>query len=202
MIVVILAAVSAPSLMQISNSAGRKGAVNVLLNAFEQARVAALTSGENTYVGFATELNFDAPSDYLYRAFIIFRDSSVDEKSNGAGNYIVLSKWEFLPKNIYFKEERLTIVGDENGALHTVTIDDSIPGLSSGRAMPVIEFNDFGAVAAPVRASRNDPPISLFISENFYTASNPQGQQTGGYFERISFSRFTGRAQLDITTLN
>jgi len=194
MIVVILAAVSAPSLMQISNSAGRKGAVNVLLNAFEQARVAALTSGENTYVALADE-NFPNPG-LRFRAFIIFRDASADEP--GTGDYVVLTKWETLPRNISIKSEPNSLV---EGYDLTLT-DSSIPNYNAGELLPCLVFNSAGAIQQPA----NPDKLQLFIYEGFF-ANNQDNftrdaqSSAGALFERIRFSRFTGRAQLDISTL-
>lgn len=195
LVIVILSAVAAPSLMQIANTAGRKGAVNVILNAFEQARVSALTSGTNAYVGFADDNFPDA--NLQYRAFIIFRSSTSDDPAS-AGNYIALTKWETLPKNISFKSENNSIV-----AAYTLSLtDDSLPKLSSGTSLPCIVFNSTGAIQQPT----NSNMLQLFIYEGFF--SNGQDNFTRSaqssataLFERITFSRFTGRAHLDVTTL-
>ncbi len=200
-IIGVLGAVSAPSLLQISNSTGRKGAVNVLMNAFEQARVAALVSGENSYVGFATELNFDPTSDYLYRAFIIFRESTPEEQANGSGPYVALTKWEELPKNIYFKKESLTLVGDANSAPHEIDAQGALPQVATGRMIPVIEFNSFGAVQNPIPTTTT-PEIGLYISENRYDPTSDQISASGGIMDRIAFSRFTGRARFEVAKVN
>ncbi|MEM1158062.1 MAG: prepilin-type N-terminal cleavage/methylation domain-containing protein [Verrucomicrobiota bacterium] len=204
-IIGILAAFSAPSLLEISNSTGRKGAVNVLMNAFEQARVAALTSGENSYVGFATELSFNANSDYLYRAFIIFRESSAEEQSAGAGPYTALTKWEVLPKNIYFLKNAQTLVGDQNSAPHLLDVQQSLPQVAAGQSIPVIEFNSFGAIQNPKPNSSPIPPddgkIDIYITETQYDPSNAQLASRGNLLDRITFSRFTGRAQFETAEL-
>lgn len=194
-IISILAAVSAPSLMQISNSAARKGAVNVLLNAFEQARVAALTSGTNTYVGFADE-NFPN-SAMRYRAFIIFRNAQTDDPAS-AGNYIPLTKWEPLPQKISIKTEPNSLV---EGYQLPLT-DNSIPYYGNGATLPCLVFNSTGAIQQPADSDK----LQLFIYEGFFANGQDnftRNAQTssGALFERITFSRFTGRAQLDITTL-
>ncbi|MEM6885616.1 MAG: type II secretion system protein [Verrucomicrobiota bacterium] len=205
-IIAILAVVSAPSLLQISNSTGRKGAVNVLMNAFEQARVAALTSGENAYVGFATETSFDSSSDYLYRAFIIFRTSTQEEQANGEGPYIALSKWEVLPKNIYFLRNAQSLVGDQNGAPHLLDVQQSLPQVASGQSIPVIEFNNFGAIQNPKPNDSPTPPddgkIDIYITETQYDPSSAQLASRGNLLERITFSRFTGRAQFELGEVN
>lgn len=195
MIITILAAVSAPSLMQISNSAARKGAVNVLLNAFEQARVAALTSGTNTYVGFADK-NFPN-SSMRYRAFIIFRNAQTDDPPS-SGNYIPLTKWEPLPQKISIKTEPNSLVEGYELPL----TDNSIPFYNSGDSLPCLVFNSTGAIQQPADSNK----LQLFIYEGFFANGQDNftrdaQNMTGALFERITFSRFTGRAQLDITAL-
>src|SRR6266513_2577208 len=60
--------------VSISKSSGRKGAVNNLLGAIEQARAEAIKTGQATYVVFPT---FDSASQatldrYHYKSFAIF----------------------------------------------------------------------------------------------------------------------------------
>ena len=202
----ILLAVSAPNLLQISNATGRKGAVNVLLNAFEQARVAALSSGKNTYVGFATETGFSASSEYLYRAFIIFRETTSEEQANGQGPFLALTKWEVLPKNIYFLQDANRLVGDSNSAPHSIDVQQSLPQVSSGTTIPVIQFNSFGAIQNPLPNSSPTPPddgkIDIYITENQYNPSASQLASRGNLLDRITFSRFTGRAQFEVGKAN
>ncbi len=193
-LITILTAVAAPALLSISNSAGRKAGVNTLLNAFEQARVAALTSGTNTYVGFA---DMDFPVESMrYRAFIIFRSAAPDEVLNT--EYVALSRWEMLPKNISLKSEPSSLVG----AYRLTLSDSSIPRLSSGDSMPCLVFNSSGAITQPAAAAN----LQVFLYEGYFAGGQDnfvRKAQSGSaaLFERISFSRFTGRAQLDITNL-
>ena len=51
------------------------------MNTFEQARVAALQTGQNVYVGFA-DSTFPV-ADMRYAAFVVFRDATDEEKANG-----------------------------------------------------------------------------------------------------------------------
>ena len=198
-ILITLATLSLPTLSSLSNQAGRKGAVNLLLGTFEQARVAALTSGSTTYIGFANELLFNQPgSEYPYRAFVVFRDRT--DTDTVGGTYVQLTRWMFLPKNISFKRERFSVVGNPSATvpyLLTLT-DNSIAHLKVGDQIPAIAFNSTGTIQNPTGA--ND--LHLFIYEGFF-ANNQDNFKSRDrtYFERISFQRFTGRAQLDITTI-
>lgn len=198
-ILITLATLSLPTLSALSNQAGRKGAVNLLLNTFEQARVAALTSGCTTYIGFANELLFNqAGSEYPYRAFVVFRERT-DTDSPG-GTYVQLTRWLFLPKNISFKRERFSVVGNPATTVpYPLTLaDNSISMLKAGDQIPALAFGPTGTIQNPTGSS----DLRLFIYEGFF-ANNQDNfkSRNATYFERISFQRFTGRAQLDITTL-
>jgi len=72
--------------------------------------------------------------------------------------------------------------------------------------MPVVMFNSTGVVQTPSTGN-----LWIFIYEGFYggnatagadvfTRARGQGEASD-LFERISFARYTGRAQLDITSI-
>jgi prepilin-type N-terminal cleavage/methylation domain-containing protein len=191
----IIAAMSAPVLTSLSNQSGRKGAVNILLNTFEQARVTALSNGVNAYVGFANETAFPTSgSPYPYRAFIIFRDRT--DEDPGTGQYIALTKWTLLPKNISFKREPKSVIGDSITVPHTVTCDGSIPHVGNGTALPALVFSPSGSIQNPT----NTADLKLYIYEGFFASGKDNFiSPNRTFFERLSFRRFTGRAELDIT---
>jgi prepilin-type N-terminal cleavage/methylation domain-containing protein len=201
-IMALLLGISLPSLLALTNQAGRKGAVTLMLNTFAQARAAALEKGTNVYVGFA-DSNF--PDENMqWKAFIIFRKTTDEEKQvyldrtppEIPPDYAPLTKWELLPQGIKFKSERLSIVGDGTDVPKQLDINPgSLPKMTSGK-LPVICFNSTGMIREPSTSSS----LYLFIVEQI----KGQGAATASnqYFERISFRKFTGRAELDISTLN
>ncbi|NJK91600.1 MAG: prepilin-type N-terminal cleavage/methylation domain-containing protein [Blastochloris sp.] len=193
-IIVILASMSAPVLNSLSNQAGRKGAVNILLNAFEQARIVALSQGVQAYVGFGNATTH--PKD-PYRSFIIFRDRTDDDP--GTGQYVAVTKWTYLPDKISFKSERLSVVGDASLAPFELTVDGSLPRLGNGTKIPALVFSPSGSIQNPI-----DPDyLKLYIYEGFYAGGKDNFTSPNRtFFERISFRRFTGRAEVDITTAN
>lgn len=198
-ILAIMAAMSAPVLTSLSNQSGRKGAVNILLNSFEQARVTALSNGVNAYVGFANETAFPASdSPYPYRAFILFRDRT--DEDPGTGQYVAMTKWMLLPKNISFKRERYSVIGDPSLSVpHTVISDGSIPKVGNGTALPAIVFSPSGSIQNPT----NTADLKLYIYEGFFASGKDNFiSPNRTFFERLSFRRFTGRAELDITQTN
>jgi prepilin-type N-terminal cleavage/methylation domain-containing protein len=201
-IIVVLSALSLPSLTGIAGSTGRKGAVNVLLNTFEQARAVALENSVNTYIGFA-DANF--PDESLrYRAFIVFRDRTEDDVpaagAIGATDYVALTKWETLPRTISIKSEAQSVVGD----FYLTLGDTSLPRVPTGTTIPVLAYNSTGAI----QSGHTSAKLRLFIYEGYYLNNQDNFSRQKGFhesgsalFERITFSRFTGRAQLDVTTV-
>ncbi|HEY5707476.1 MAG TPA: prepilin-type N-terminal cleavage/methylation domain-containing protein [Terrimicrobiaceae bacterium] len=190
-ILVLMAALLYSGLSGFSSSAGRRGAANILMNTLEHARVAALESGQTVYVGFA---DGDFPVEEMrYTSFLVFRETSDEERTVGAGNYVVLKKWTKLPANVAFKRVASSLVPESGG--------QTFPGLSDALAagqrdetFPSLAFNGSGAVDG------GSNPLQLFLYEGYY--ANKQDIQTrkgGSLFEKISLSRYTGRAQLDVT---
>ena len=193
-----------PSIAGFSSTAGRRGAVNILMNTFEQARVAALESGQTVYVGFA---DADFPvEDMKYAAFIVFREATDEEKSANANRkFVVLKKWTRLPKNISFKRVDSSLVPKTTASSTIPDIDKLKNELGSAFSAwtgncPVVAFNSSGAVAQPASNLR------IYLYEGYYAGGNDNftrnkniQESPSGLFEQISLSRYTGRVQLDIT---
>jgi len=189
-----------PAVSGFSSTAGRRGAVNILMNTFEQARVAALESGQNVYIGFADN---DFPVEAMrYSAFIVFRDATDEEKADAPDptkkSYVILKKWTPLPKNIAFKTAASSLPGASKTAFRNLSAE---LGQSSGdEEFPCVSFNSSGAVDQPAGNLR------VFLYEGHYaegrdnhTRNKNVQDGASGLFEQISLSRYTGRAQLDIT---
>lgn len=190
-IMALLLGISLPSLLALTNQAGRKGAVTLMLNTFEQARASALEKGVNTYVGFAGE-SFPVESMRL-RSFIIFRDSM--DEDNTTNRFVPLTKWETLPKGVSFKNVTQSIVK----AHAELMTDNSLPKVASGVSIPLLQYNPTGIIAAPTNANS----LRLFLYEGSFQSPKDVFQSPNQmYLERISFRRFTGRPELDITTIN
>jgi prepilin-type N-terminal cleavage/methylation domain-containing protein len=199
-IIIIMGAMSLPMLSSLSNQIGRKGAVNILLNSFEQARVTALNTGVTTYVGFA-DANF--PQEHFrYRAFILFRERREEDPAQPP--YVALTKWTFLPKGISFKSIGAQLLGD-TGPANSMNFkaSDGIPYITNNLPLRLIGFNGSGQLSYPSGA--NSSHLNLYIYEGFFSASSADRDNSTNknnlYFERISFRRFTGRAELDITQI-
>jgi len=170
------------------------------MNTFEQARVAALESGQNVYVGFADD-SFPI-EDMRYAAFTVFRDATEAEKDpNNDGNtsdgvqYVVLKKWTRLPKTISFKRVANSIIPMSGGTVTFSGLKKVMSTSYASETFPALTFNSTGAIEG------GSSPLQLFLYEGYYLGG--QDNLTRGsnpsLFEKISFSRFTGRSQLDIT---
>ncbi|HEY5741926.1 MAG TPA: hypothetical protein VIS99_05235 [Terrimicrobiaceae bacterium] len=177
----------------LSGSAGRRGAANVVMNTLEHARIAALESGQIVYVGFA-DGNFPV-EEMRYKAFLVFRETSDEERASGSGNYLLLRKWTKLPGHLAFKRVAGSVVPDTGG--------QSFPGLNAilppgqqDEEFPSVAFNGAGAVEG------GSPPTELFLYEGYFAGSEDIQRQPGDLFEKISLSRYTGRAQFNVTTTN
>ena len=98
-IVAMLTALTLPALQGLFGIAGRRGGVNVLAGAMEQARLAALQHGVSAYVGFPTSL---ADKETSYNSVVIFRETRADERTtNGGVLYSVLSRWLRYPRGVF-----------------------------------------------------------------------------------------------------
>jgi hypothetical protein len=193
-VVVLMAALLYSALSSLSSSAGRRGAVNILLNTFEYARIAALESGLTVHVGFA---DGDFPvEDMRYAAFLVFRETSEEERTSGAANYIVLKKWTRLPKNVAFKRVASSLI-PESGGQTFFGLGAALPPSQQDETFPSLAFNGSGAIEG------SNSPLQLFVYEGYYADQQDIRTRKGGdLFEKIGLSRYTGRAQHDVTASN
>jgi prepilin-type N-terminal cleavage/methylation domain-containing protein len=191
-VIAVMTSLIAPAVSGFSSTAGRRGAVNILMNTFEQARVAALESGQNVYVGFA---DADFPvADMRYASFMVFRDATEEEVNAGQGSYVILKKWTRLPKNVSFKRLANSLVPLAAGQTFT-GLASLQPSSMQDETMPVVTFNSSGAITG------GSSPLQLFVYDGYY-ANNQDNftRNSSDLFEKITLSRYTGRAQLDVTT--
>jgi hypothetical protein len=193
-VVVLMAALLYSALSSFSSSAGRRGAVSILLNTFEYARIAALESGLTVYVGFA---DGDFPVEEMrYASFLVFRETSDEERTSGAANYIVLKKWTKLPKNVAFKRVASSLV-PESGGQTFLGLDAALPARQRDERFPCLAFNGSGAIEG------GNSPLQLFVYEGYYADQQDiRTRKEGDLFEKITLSRYTGRAQFDVTAVN
>jgi hypothetical protein len=184
-LIILMAGLLYSSLGSFSSSAGRRGAVNMLMNAFEHARIAALESGQSVHVGFADK---DFPIEGMrYKAFLVFRETSDEERAVGARDYLVLKKWTKLPAKV-------ASVVPESGGRTFAGLNEVLPNSQSDETFPCLSFNSSGAVSGA------NNPIELFLYEGYFSGDRDiQTRRSAELFEKISFSRYTGRVQFNVT---
>ena len=182
-IIAIMLVVIAPAVTSLSKSSGRKSAVSNVMNALEQARSLAVTSGSATYVVFADQTT--AP-DYRYRAFIVFQDGSDFTQK-------AVTAWRFLPTGVAFRPNKgLVTTPAGGGALKFVC-----PGMgSTSRALPYVKFEPTGMVSIPADGA-------LLFVDIFAGAVDEAGranytddvQRQSQKFDAVVLTRLTGRSR-------
>lgn len=181
-----------PAVSSFSSTAGRRGAVNVVMNTLEQARVAAIESGQTVYVGFA-DSTFPV-EEMRNAAFIVFRERSEEERDTtiSGPQYVVLKTWAKLPRSVAFKEVSASLMS--NARDFGQGLSRVLPNGKNHANLAFVAFNPSGAVDEP--ASN----LQIFLTEAVQSGSQQRELGTRTLFEKITLSRYTGRAQLDITT--
>ena len=186
-----------PAISGFSSTAGRRGAVNILMNTFEQARVAAVESGRPVYV-LLYRRNFPELD-----AVMVVRDP---EDGLPTSQLERLTKWIKLPKGVLLHDPGASNILSQ--ALPTeVSVDRLSPAplLATGEFLNAVKFNESGGVEYPSGTSAY--VRKLYLSEGFRggdgneqaISDRKKSQGVGGGFEVISLSRYTGRVQLDIS---
>jgi prepilin-type N-terminal cleavage/methylation domain-containing protein len=195
-VLAVMAALLAPAIQGFSSTAGRRGAVTLVMNTLEQARVAALESGRDVFVVFCRQ------ATPFEDRIVVLRESET-----GAGNYDQLTKWIKLPKNILFFDPAngpASILDAGVGSFARARSPVALPAdnaLPTGKGLVALKFNGSGQVAFPATGR-----LWLHLSEGARDMSGTetragQKEAKGLPFEIITMARYTGRAQLDVTDL-
>ncbi len=196
----LLLGMTVPAVNSLANSGGRAGALNVVMNTFEQARAAALQASANVYIVFADANHPD--ENKRYRAFIVMRDSvtALDGPNTTNKRFVALSRWQFLPRGISFRNIGASMLNAAN--MTPLGLEDSrepflanSPGLPA--SLPYVQFTSTGIVRQPADSAH----LQLFIYEGYWDSEASRDTATargGDLLDQISLARFTGRAQVDV----
>jgi len=197
-IIATLSALMVPAINSHSGVAGRRGAVNTIMNTLEQARVAALESGRDVYVVFWRR---DFPEA---DAIGVFR-----ETETGSGNYEQLSRWLPLPKRIMLhKPEQGRNIFHESVGLPKKDSDEPdadfinrvfFPGGATATAtrLGVIQYSASGTLLHP----SNSRDALIILAEGQRTENIEKVTLNSPDFEIISVAKYTGRPTLEITAI-
>ena len=127
-----------------------------------------------------------------YASFLIFRETSDDERAAGSGNYFVLKRWTPLPRNVAFMRVKNSLIPTSGGQSFP-GLNVALPESQQDETFPSLAFNSSGAIEGAAN------PIELFLFEGYYAGEKAVQTRKGAeLFEKISFSRFSGRAQLEV----
>ncbi len=191
-IVVVMLSLLLPAVKAMTGSAGRQGAINELLAAFDLARVTALREGTEVFVGFA-DATFPDP-DMRYRGYILFRRVA-DGDAAGAGSYEFLTRWRKLPTGVSFASGiQRSMVG--SGESITVEAEEKFPGIETSGTIPVVRFGPHGGVNKP-----SAEHLRLFLYEGFYDAgSDVVTQSRDQLYDVIALARLTGRPRVEVSS--
>lgn len=194
-IIGLLMALAVPSIAGFTSPAGRKGAVIVVMNALEQARAAAIESGRDVAVLFWKKNGVSGTDANEPDALMLLR------KNEAGSGWEPLTRWIKLPQGILFHSE------DANSLMQTSQPDSSLLSAVAG-AKPLanqtgmVEFSSSGAVKTPSSPMAGGLYISFTEGQRASDSNtlSVKKQKSGG-LEVISLARYTGRATMDIVSL-
>lgn len=180
-IIAILLVAVVPAVTSLSKSGNRKGAISNVMNALEQARSLAITSGRATYVVFA---DHTVPEAYRCKGFVVFHE-------NESFTPQAASKWYFLPTGVSFRPKSGVLTAQTASPKIAFTCPGSIG--PTPLELPFIKFDTNGMATAS-----GGLWIDLFAG--FVDADGEQRftdkqQQTSGKYDAVVIAPFTGRVR-------
>jgi hypothetical protein len=101
-----------------------------------------------------------------------------------------VTPWQFLPQGVTFRNVSQSLI---NSTTRITTTD--LPRMKNSGSLPVVAFSSSGRVFAPSQSTL----LQVFVQDTKMGAAADAGQPTV-YFEKLTISRFTGKAQLDVTS--
>ncbi len=180
-IIAILMTLMAPAIGSFSNTAGRRGAVNIVMNSLDQARVAALQEGRNVHVVMARR-EFPEPDSIL-----VIRENAQGEATEQ------LTRWIPLPKGILFQNERGVFSSGAQSGL--VDFEGDVFQVEGSINLGHMTFGPSGTVIFPNGVDANQRRIHLIEGVRESASEIPKVDGV----EVISVARYTGRPQLDVS---
>lgn len=192
-IMAIMLSLIAPAIGNFGSTAGRKGAVNILMNTMEQARVAALESGRDVHLVFWRR-QFPERD-----AIMVLREPDPD---SGSTTYEQLTRWIKMPKGVLLHDNqgsnilKETITGFRIAELPGNGTEPDLIESNIG----VLTFNGFGGVQSPPPSGER---LMLFVADGVRGSDGEEAvfRKDAGIFEIISLRRYTGRASLEVSAI-
>jgi prepilin-type N-terminal cleavage/methylation domain-containing protein len=194
-IMCVMLSLLAPAVGSMTSTGGRKGAVTIVMNTLEQARMAAIEKSRDVVVVFWKKNGTTTAADEQDAILVLRRDDS--------NNWEPIGRWVKLPKGVLFHGEdaQSEILKQNSSALAEVTdaAISALPGNPIKVNLGAVQFSSSGAVQLPSTSIG----LRIALTEGQRDSSGTlavKKQKSGGY-EVISVARYTGRPTLDITSL-
>lgn len=194
-IMCVMLSLLAPAVGSMTSTGGRKGAVTIVMNTLEQARMAAIEKSRDVVVVFWKKNGTTTAADEQDAILVLRRDDS--------NNWEPIGRWVKLPKGVLFhgEDDKSEILKQNSSALAEVTdaAISALPGNPIKVNLGAVQFSSSGAVQLPSTSIG----LRIALTEGQRDSSGTlavKKQKSGGY-EVISVARYTGRPTLDITSL-
>lgn len=160
-IIAIMSALLAPALRGLMGVTGPRGGMNSLASTLEQARLSGMESGKTTFVGFPFT---SSDPEAAYSSFIVFRESTDEEKVATNKEFTPVSRWMRMPQGVYLESNDL-------GQTENVG-SGTLPklGTEEVQSLNVLRFDRFGklmGVTTPVeiRVGQKRDPAGEFVPD-------------------------------------
>ena len=195
-ILCVLMALLVPAVSGFTSAGGRKGAVTLVMNTLEQARVSAIETGREVIVVFWKKNGItNTPADEQ-DAMLVLRRNDLDT------DWEPITRWISLPRGILFhgQDDKSKILKDSSG-LQAVTDQtiSSLPGNPAKNDLGAVHFSSSGAVQLP--STSDGLRIALTEGQRGPNGTLVVNKQKEGGHEVISIARYTGRVTLDVSML-
>lgn len=180
-----------PAISGFTSPVGRKGAVTIVMNTLEQARVSAIETGRETVVLFWKKNGVAGTQPDEQDAIVVLRRNETDTA------WDMTTRWIKLPSGVIFHaaDTDSMILSSQPDANMISPLPSPAPLASH---IGYIKFASSGAVKSP-----NAGLYIAFTEGQRATGSDdmrPDKQKSGGQ-EVISLARYTGRSTMDIVEL-
>lgn len=186
-----LTTVAIPAISGFTSPAGRKGAVTIVMNTLEQARVSAIETGRETVVLFWKKNGTTGTQPDEQDAIVVLRRNETDTA------WDMTTRWIKLPSGVIFHaaDTDSMILSSQPDANMISPLPSPAPLASH---IGYIKFTSSGAVKSP-----NAGLQIAFTEGQRGTGSDTMAvnkEKSGGQ-EVISLARYTGRSTMDIVEL-
>jgi prepilin-type N-terminal cleavage/methylation domain-containing protein len=179
-LIAILTSLLTPAVQGLFGIVGRRGGVNVLSAAVEQARFEAIKNGVPAYVGFPGGLtNEDA-----FSSVIIYRALRADEAVTNTNEIQFVSSWQRCPRGVFFDPASL-----EEASLADQAIASAMPRLTTNTVTSLrsLEFDRFGKLQGSY-----DTTPKFRVGEGVLSGSTVRFTPTPADYYEVSIEPLTG----------